>query len=539
MNDPLQSAVTQVRRGLRRRAALRGLAWGLLAGSLVGMGMAAGRAAGLWSTEVIHVLAVVAAAGLVGALIGSSRSQAETSAARRLDAQFGLKDRVLTAVQLAERPGDGDVAAALEALQRKDAGTHVGALQVARAVPGDIPRELAGAFFLVAAAVLLVLWPGTQSDAGAEITPPDPAVQAAGAEIQEFVNELEERLETLSRDDEEARAVRELVDQLREQSASLQSPETDVREALSRVSEMQQILAEQQAKLNTQLVEGALAQLGEAMEGAPDLEALSEALQQGDHQAAADALAELGEKGLSDPSQHSPSMQRSEKEASERMKSVAGEMKKNNLPEWSQATEAVTDSLLSRSQNQAKSAAEQMGELLDQHAQNSAMSKALAGMGKKLGEAKGGMNRASENASAKRGAGEIPGAGARTEQNSLAEALGKRRSDEATTNWGKSQSGNIDGAATELESQRQRDEISGLLGEGPSEKEAQEGQQHAERSRREFRDVHQEYEKVSEAVLESESIPLGQREHIRRYFRSIRPTRDQVEASDPPGEGGE
>ena len=47
-----------------------------------------------------------------------------------------------------------------------------------------------------------------------------------------------------------------------------------------------------------------------------------------------------------------------------------------------------------------------------------------------------------------------------------------------------------------------------------------EGRQTAARS---YREAYQKYRKMSEAVLDSEPIPLGHRQTIRRYFELIRP----------------
>jgi hypothetical protein len=60
-----------------------------------------------------------------------------------------------------------------------------------------------------------------------------------------------------------------------------------------------------------------------------------------------------------------------------------------------------------------------------------------------------------------------------------------------------------------------------------------EGKQDAQR---EYRESFEQYEKLSEAVLDSEPIPLGHRQTIRRYFEAIRPNQaetDQALAPSP------
>ena len=47
-----------------------------------------------------------------------------------------------------------------------------------------------------------------------------------------------------------------------------------------------------------------------------------------------------------------------------------------------------------------------------------------------------------------------------------------------------------------------------------------EGREQAGRS---YKEVYQKYQRMSEAVLDSEPIPLGHRQIIRTYFQKIRP----------------
>jgi hypothetical protein len=47
---------------------------------------------------------------------------------------------------------------------------------------------------------------------------------------------------------------------------------------------------------------------------------------------------------------------------------------------------------------------------------------------------------------------------------------------------------------------------------------------------RQYREKAGHYESLSESALESESIPLGQRQTIRRYFELIRPQGREADA---------
>jgi len=67
-------------------------------------------------------------------------------------------------------------------------------------------------------------------------------------------------------------------------------------------------------------------------------------------------------------------------------------------------------------------------------------------------------------------------------------------------------------------------QITGIQGNGPSEFEKITSKEGSEESTRiGYKDAYKEYQKMSESVLETEPIPLGQRRMIRQYFEAIRP----------------
>lgn len=74
--------------------------------------------------------------------------------------------------------------------------------------------------------------------------------------------------------------------------------------------------------------------------------------------------------------------------------------------------------------------------------------------------------------------------------------------------------------------------------EGESEVETTHSPEGSQQAQREYRESYAKYRKISESVLENEPIPLGQRQTIRRYFESIRPSDEEVDLVDEklPGE---
>ena len=92
------------------------------------------------------------------------------------------------------------------------------------------------------------------------------------------------------------------------------------------------------------------------------------------------------------------------------------------------------------------------------------------------------------------------------------------------TSWGLGESDNESGDATDKLGGQRQEQITGLQsGEGEVETETIQSDEGDKTARRAYAERVQEYEKLSEAVLERERIPLGHRETIRRYFESIRP----------------
>jgi len=105
--------------------------------------------------------------------------------------------------------------------------------------------------------------------------------------------------------------------------------------------------------------------------------------------------------------------------------------------------------------------------------------------------------------------------------------VGTDKSETAKDTWGMGSAGNPnEGQETHLDSERQEQLLTGMLSEeGESQTEIIDSQETTDaNSLRQFREQFQQYQKLSEAVLDSEPIPLGQRQVIRHYFESIRPS---------------
>jgi hypothetical protein len=90
----------------------------------------------------------------------------------------------------------------------------------------------------------------------------------------------------------------------------------------------------------------------------------------------------------------------------------------------------------------------------------------------------------------------------------------------------------LDKAEPKLDSARKREQVEGQMGEGASETETThmpEGRQTAART---YKEQYQKYRRMTEAALNTEPIPLGHRQTIRRYFELIRPQGDEADKAD-------
>ncbi|MHB1557967.1 MAG: hypothetical protein ACYC61_10845, partial [Isosphaeraceae bacterium] len=108
----------------------------------------------------------------------------------------------------------------------------------------------------------------------------------------------------------------------------------------------------------------------------------------------------------------------------------------------------------------------------------------------------------------------------------------KSKSETPKSGWARGISGNTDGQRTSLGSERKRDQVKGQMGEGDSETETSHMPEGRQTAARKYSEQYQKYRRMSEAALNSEPIPLGHRQTIRRYFELIRPQGDEAEKAD-------
>jgi len=481
MDDRISVALTAVRRRQQLLFALKCAGYGLLTSAVLGVLAGINRLLFDASLTLGGIALLFAAGPVLGVLVGFIIRRSWSAAATAVDTHYELKDRTISALEFSSA-ASGDV---LRELQIDDAAEHLTQLQPAEVIPFRWPKALGLATATTIVAAGLLFWPRAASTVNADPAEPLPGVLAAADIIQDEIDELEDFAKDV--EDEE---LQRLVDELREDVEAMQKPDVDVKEALVAISEMQEQLQALQAEYNEALVDSHLQSLGSAMMAATSLQAVGQPLEVGDFEKAELKLDELQKAELT---------HREKKAVSENMRKVATAMQDSGLGQLSEAVSETTEGLGSGDAGKTSKGGKKIKRLLKRHRLRKKLNKMLLSKCKALGECKGMCKGGNPNT-----------------------GLAKK-STKPSLSWGLGTHGELDGQGTEITSNRNLEEITGTAGEGPSDVEVTTSPEGREQAGRSYREVFQEYQKLSEEVLDAEPIPLGHRQTIRRYFELIRP----------------
>ncbi|HTU17046.1 MAG TPA: hypothetical protein VMG10_03220 [Gemmataceae bacterium] len=495
MQESVSGVLASVRRRQRAAFALRLTMYGLLAGSLLGLlfGFFAWRYGSPLSLRLTVVL--VAAAGpvlaLAFALAGLLWRRAIHDAAAAVDRHYQLKDRSATALEFLSK----SARTPLQSLQIADAVQHLQHVDPRQVAPLRRPRSLpyAVGVWVAAAAIAVLLWmfPFGAPTVEAGPTPAPPQIVAEAERLQESLQDLEE----VARQ-EDNKELEKLVEQLRQKIEEMKQPGVDEREALAKLSEMEAAVQAQQAQYNTAVVDGQLQSLGSAMSAAAALEGAGKALEQTKLDKAAKELEQLED----------PKLDRKEqKVVEEKLKQVAKAMGDVGLGQLSGAVSDFADSLKG-----GKGKGKKATKVLAREVRNQARRKRINDLlNAKLDDFKEGK--------------------CNCQCNSLVKGKKPYKSKSPSSTFGAETSGNVQGEKTKLLGQNNQVSVTGTPGEGPSDVETTASPEARQKARRGYKENYKKYRKMSDAVLDSEPIPLGHRQTIRRYFELIRPTNSDLD----------
>jgi hypothetical protein len=494
MTELLRSRLRPVRFRQQALFALHAATVGLLVGSCAAGVLALTRLIGL----PVSTAAVVgaAAAGLVGGAVwGAARWRSWHDAAQAVDCHYRLKDRAVTALAFAQSPEAGT----LHRLQIEDTLARLEAVDPRQVAPWKAPKPLPWALgaLALAAALTLVPLPGPG---------PQPALAAAMPEILADAEELEatvlEDLEKLAEEQKDER-IEKLLEELKELVEELKEPGVDFRDELATLSAMELAIAQAQAEFNLESVDAQLQKLAEALSPAAAMQSASAALQEGEYNQAAESLEEFDPQDLS----------RKEKSAvADNLKKLAKEMKDDGQSQLGDAASEMSEGLENDDASQSQSGACKLSGQCRAQGLRKGISECL---GQQLASLSLCKSNCQGNCNGNKNGGEQVA-----------------RSDTPKNTWGRGATNQpLTDESTGIDATRQRENIRGVQGEGPSEREVSHSAEGRDQASREYREKYREFRKITEAVLESEPLPLGHRQTIRKYFESIRP-----EGGDDPAE---
>lgn len=482
MQGPVYTELAPVRKRQQWLFALRTTSHALLTGAILGLGLELTRRWTGWSISGTAIIAVLLGFPLLGFLIGLVWQRTWFGAAVAVDAHYQLKDRAATALAFLAKSSNTD----LHRLQIHDAAEHLARVEPQQVVPLRLPRSLAvGASFLLVAMVML-FWPLRPQVVEGSTPEPLPAVLAEAQRIEEDLKEFED----LARK-ENSQELKDLVQEMERLVEQMKQPGIDEREALAKLSEMEAAIVSKQAEFNVGLVDGQLQALGEAFSAASATDSAGKALQESKYDKAAKELEQMED----------PQFDRKEAKAlEEKLKQVAQSMGEVGLGQLSGAVSEFAEGLKG-GKSSIKKATREIGKAVRGQERRKRINDILNGELARLQDSKSNF-----------------------QGNSTAKGKNPQKSLSPTSNWGMGTSGNVQGEKTSMLAQRNMQELTGNPGDGPSDIETTHSAEGRQQAARALRNVnYDKYKRMSETVLDSEPIPLGHRQTIRRYFELIRP----------------
>lgn len=490
MRETILSKLKPVRQRQLFVAVIKGLLRGLLAGGFVALLIGILRLAQLRNVTAFGGMSVLIAVPLLSAIAAGLWSVIKTDwriVARAVDQSYGLKDRTETALAFLNRQ-DARKGNELEALQLADTVHHLQKIEPQKVAPFEMPASSRWAPAIAVLALVLLCWPTGSSQVNAGPSQPIDTI-VTEAEIVE--DDLQALLDQLPEDhDPEIDA---LIKELLAKANEMKEPGVDVREALAKMSEMQTALQAVAAQFNVAATDEQMKAIGEALQSAEALQQAGQSLQDGQYEKGAEELAKLED----------PKLDRKESRAvSEKLQKASEKSAQNGLKKLSEATKELSEGMKNDNPTQSKSGMSKLAECAKKQGNCKKIGDLLKKQCDKLGESKG---------------------------NCQSNSSGNKTTKNPSLKAGKGTNSETQGERTNLAAKRNEEKIQGLKGEqGDSDKESITTPEAEETAKRGLKEVYSKYRKMSDAVLDSEDIPLGHRQTIRRYFEAIRPNAEDA-----------
>jgi hypothetical protein len=470
---------------LRRRQArsLDGVVRGTVSGAAIALAMEAARLLGATvpsSTTWLVVLACAAVAGVIGWLLPITWR----STARMVDQHYHLKDMTVSALEFSQRHGSDpfieiQIEEAVKCLQR---------VQPTAVMPLRAPRLLPLAGLMCAMLIGISLVP-TQTDAKLVV---DPALrQIVQTQAETLERTMVEDLQILA-EQNTSPELKKLAKEMERHVQELKKPEFEQRDVLAKLSEMQQAMAAALEQFDTVKTDADLKELAAALASAKSMQAIAEALQEGEYEKAAEKLEKIDTSELT----------RKEKETvAENLKNVREKLGHGKEGKLSESARDLQEGLEKENESLSHKGASTAAEVAKSQALNKSINKSLNLQLNRLTESKGAY------------------------QSQFMAGGAPKKSELESTKIGKAAANKpLGDEASKLNSQRREESITGIQGEGQSQRETSQSPEGEQQVIRNYQTRYTEFRKQMEEVLENEPLPFGHRETVRNYFESIRPT---------------
>ncbi len=431
------------------------------------------------------LVGLIIAGPVLGSLAAMLRQRGFRDAATAVDQHYGLKDRATTALAFVETANSR----AVHQLQVSDAERHLSQIDAQAVSPWTLPKPLAWGAMMTVGALAMLLAVSLRS-----------APLAAAPVVNDVVlaqaHRAAEQIEVLRKHNEEEpnTEIEQLIQELALKVEELQEPGIDPKEALAKLSEMQTALQEQQQQLEKASAEAALQAIGDALANAEPLSAAGSALTAGNYAKASEELEKLDEVPQLD--------RQAQKTITEKLDQAKQQMDAAKLRKLSEATENLSQGLSSGNGPKFSDGAKGLAGEAKKQGRRKKLSDLLRKQCQCLGECKSECESECQSESKAKGG----------------------------NNWGRGKSGNEPGDKTSLLDSSRKLQLSGQEGdEGDVETESTTSPEGREQAKRGYRERYDQSQKLNESVLDSEPIPLGHRQTIRKYFELIRPQQSEVD----------
>lgn len=488
-DSELMHSINDILSAVQRRLWCRRLVLGMLRGLIYGAAIAIGLVVLTLAFDAPHLgaglatLAVLvgATAGLVVAL---SRRPTLHSAAETIDGYYAMKDRTVCSLAFAAESANDP----LRRLQIADTVVHLRKVRAGDCVPLTVPALIKSSTVVLLGITLGIVAYSRWLIPTAEANRPIPLAEEQAKLLRSTVVADIEKLAEET-DNEELQA---LGDELERLTDVLEQQVTDQEAYFATLSAMEQTIAKARANMPFRQNEKQLRDIAAAIKPADAMRSAAEALEAEDFERAGNELEALDPSKLGDQERRA---------VADNLKKIQPQDVDPQTNKLAQATKQLEQALQKKDTEQAREANQQISDAAKQQAVAEAIEESMERQINRLSDAKG----------QGRNDGQTPSETA-------------RKTERDSQTWGKAASGNPqDGDPERLQSNRERQRLTGQKGEGSSETEIVESSATEQEAQRTYAKRYQTYRQQAEAVLESEPLPMGQRQTIRRYFENIRP----------------